>query len=105
MPGIYTVTTGTRSDGGEYILNDMYTNQGPPIIDGKQVTVGDRIDIPLIRGGQYLPPPGTIIFLMECPYLPDGMYRVIPTYSMPNDDYEPGIEVPRMDGVGLTPAF
>jgi hypothetical protein len=105
MPGIYTVTTGTWSDGGEFIPDDMdmYTNQGPPTIDGKQVTVGDRIDIPVIRGGEYLPPPGTIIFLMECPYLPDGLYKVIATYSMPNDDYEPGIEVPRMDGVGLVP--
>lgn len=105
MPGIYTVTTGTWSDSGEPIPDDMdmYTNQGPPIIDGKEVTLGDRIDIPVVRGGEYLPPPGTTIFLMECPYLPDGMYKVIPTYSIANDDYEPGIEVPRIDGVGLIP--
>lgn len=101
----YTVTTGTWSDDGECIPNDGYVHQHPLVIDGKEVTVGDRIEIPLIRGGKYLPPPGTIIFLVECPYLPDGMYKVIPTYSMPNDDYEPGIEVPRMYGVGLVPAF
>lgn len=59
----------------------------------------------IVSGGEYLPPPGTIIFLMECPYLPDGVYKVIPTHSMANDDYEPGIEVPRMDGVGLAAAF
>lgn len=106
MPGTYTVTTGTWSDSSEYIPDDMgTTNQGPPIIDGKEVALGDRIHIPLVRGGEYLPPPGTIIYLKECPYLPDGLYKVIPTYSMANDDYEPGIEVPRMDGVGLVAAF
>jgi len=57
----------------------------------------------VVKGGEYLPPPGTIIFLMECPYLQDGLYKVIPTYSSSNDDYEPGIEVPRMDGAGLVP--
>lgn len=48
------------------------------IVDGGKVVYkgGEEVGIPVIRPGDEVPPPGTIVYLLGVPDIADGMYEV-----------------------------
>jgi len=77
--GIYKVTT------GQWDHNNKYNSpQGPAIVDGKQLQACGRI----IEPGDSLnsmPPPGTLVYMLGVPIIPDGIYRLADTITSSDD--------------------
>ena len=110
---------------GSYEGGDTGYNPTPISIDGKELTPNDRTDIPIINMGNSTlypcrkrvvdeVPTGTLIYVMNCSMLRDGIYKVVPpdtgtslsdssictsctpTQGTSHDDsFDPGINVRR----------
>ena len=80
MGGIYKITAGQWDANGELVEDDTdyYAQQELPVINGKQGQACDTIEIPVVEvGGQIpLPPPGTMVYLLGIPGMPDGIYTI-----------------------------
>lgn len=48
------------------------------IVEGKKVVykAGKEVGIPVIGPGDEVPPPGTVVYLLDVPGIADGMYEV-----------------------------